>query len=411
MLIKCPECDLQVSDKALSCPHCGYPLTGENKPRLKYNKKKRMRLPNGFGQISEIKGKNLRKPFRAMVTVGKSPTGKPICKPLKPEAYFETYNDAYAALVEYNRNPYDLESSITMKELYERWSEGHFKTINERSAGAIDVSWSYCTSIYDLRVKEIRIRHLKGCMEEGVAVIKGVEYKATPRMQHRIKSLFNMLFDYAVEYELTDRNIARSFSVSTEVQKDIKTTKSGHMIYSEEEMQRLWDNAEKKEYIDVLLVQCYSGWRPQELCNLELKNVDIENWTFLGGLKTDAGRNRIVPIHTKIRPIVIRNYERAKALGSEYLFNGYDSNYKKDELQINYNRLRYAYDKLKVELNLDPNHKLHDGRKHFTSMAKKYNVDEYAIKYMIGHTITDLTERVYTQREIEWLATEIEKIK
>ncbi|MEQ2827819.1 MAG: zinc-ribbon domain-containing protein [Anaerobutyricum hallii] len=25
-LIKCPECELQVSDKALSCPHCGFPL-------------------------------------------------------------------------------------------------------------------------------------------------------------------------------------------------------------------------------------------------------------------------------------------------------------------------------------------------------------------------------------------------
>ncbi|MFR4440003.1 MAG: zinc-ribbon domain-containing protein [Hungatella sp.] len=26
-LIQCPECQLQVSDKALSCPHCGYPMT------------------------------------------------------------------------------------------------------------------------------------------------------------------------------------------------------------------------------------------------------------------------------------------------------------------------------------------------------------------------------------------------
>ena len=26
MLIKCPECKLQVSDKAITCPHCGYPL-------------------------------------------------------------------------------------------------------------------------------------------------------------------------------------------------------------------------------------------------------------------------------------------------------------------------------------------------------------------------------------------------
>ena len=29
MLIKCPECELQVSDKALSCPHCGYPMKPE----------------------------------------------------------------------------------------------------------------------------------------------------------------------------------------------------------------------------------------------------------------------------------------------------------------------------------------------------------------------------------------------
>ena len=27
MLIKCPECELQVSDKAAFCPHCGYVIT------------------------------------------------------------------------------------------------------------------------------------------------------------------------------------------------------------------------------------------------------------------------------------------------------------------------------------------------------------------------------------------------
>jgi ribosomal protein L7/L12 len=33
MLIQCPECKREVSDKAVSCPHCGYPLS-EQKPRL-----------------------------------------------------------------------------------------------------------------------------------------------------------------------------------------------------------------------------------------------------------------------------------------------------------------------------------------------------------------------------------------
>lgn len=48
---------------------------------------------------------------------------------------------------------------------------------------------------------------------------------------------------------------------------------------------------------------------------------------------------------------------------------------------------------------------------HFVTMAKKYNVDEYAIKYIVGHSIQDITEKVYTQRKIEWLKNKIEKIK
>ena len=83
MLIKCHECELQVSDKALSCPHCGYPLQDgapARKPRSKNNKRKR--LPNGFGQISKIKNRNLKNPFRVMVTVGKDEKGKPISKPV-----------------------------------------------------------------------------------------------------------------------------------------------------------------------------------------------------------------------------------------------------------------------------------------------------------------------------------------
>ena len=112
MLIQCPECDLQVSDKANTCPHCGYPLKPDAKPKSSRKPNKRRRLPNGFGQISEIKGRNLRNPFRAMVTVGKDKNGKPICKPLKPESYFPTYNDAYTALVEFNKNPYHSQGTV-----------------------------------------------------------------------------------------------------------------------------------------------------------------------------------------------------------------------------------------------------------------------------------------------------------
>ena len=168
MLLKCPECELQVSDKAINCPHCGYPMKSEEKQKRRPRQNRRKRLPNGFGQITEIKGKALRKPFRAMVTIGKTDEGKPIQRLLKPESYFETYNEAYAALAEYNRNPYDFSNDITMSELFERWSKKHFEKLKSAdSAKNIRCAWAHCSGIYSMKVVDVRARHMRTIIEES----------------------------------------------------------------------------------------------------------------------------------------------------------------------------------------------------------------------------------------------------
>ena len=410
MLTQCPECELPVSDKATACPHCGYPMKPSEKQKKPRKSNKRRRLPNGFGQISEIKNRNLRNPFRAMVTVGKTPDGKPICKPLKPESYFATYNDAYAALVEYNKNPYDLEPSITMQELYDKWLPEYEKTV--KSTKSATSAWAYCSGVYKMRVMDIRARHVKGCMEEGVAVIRGKEQHPTATMKNQIKSLFNLMLDYALEYELVDRNYSRTFNLTEETVKEIQSVKKEHIAFADEEMDLLWANITNKRGIDILLIQCYSGWRPQELGLLELKDVDLENWTFQGGMKTAASENRIVPIHSRIQDLVLQKYQEAEALGSPYLRNWADTNNRnRKNLKLTYARYQKAFERIRDELKLNPNHRPHDGRTHFVTMAKRYGVDEYAIKYMVGHKISDITEKVYTRREFAWLREEIEKIK
>ena len=412
MIIKCIECELQVSDKALSCPHCGYPMQPGAKLRRSRKSNKRRRLPNGFGQISEIKNRNLRNPFRAMVTVGKNSTGRPICKPLKPDSYFATYNDAYTALVDYNKNPYDLEPSITIKDLYEKWTSGYFKTLkSDVSARAVDAAWVYCSSVYDMRVIDVRARHIKGCMDEGVSVVKGKKQIPSATMKNRIKTLFNLMLDYALEYEIVDRNYSRSFNLTDDVIKEIRTVKKGHIAFTDEEINILWQNVNHKRYIDAILIQCYSGWRPQELGLIEIENVDLENWTFKGGMKTEAGADRVVPIHSKIHTLVLQKYEEAKALGSKFLFNCTDPDSKGKNISFTYPRYQNGFVRIRDELNLNPNHRPHDGRTHFVTSAKRYGVDEYAIKYLVGHKISDITEKIYTKREFDWLREEIEKIR
>ncbi len=411
MLTKCPECELPISDKALSCPHCGYPLQAYVKQRKPRQSSKRRRLPNGFGQISEIKNRNLRNPFRAMVTVGKTPAGRPICKPLKPESYFPTYNDAYAALVEYNRNPYEMDKGITVKELYEKWSEKRYAQISTGTCSAMKGAWKYCSAIYNMKVSDIRVRHIRGCMEEGrVTLEDGTEKEPSPITKSRIKTLFNQLLDYAVEYEIIDHNYARSFRESDELWKERHVVNQEHIPYTDDEMKLLWENITTVPYVDVLIIQCYSGWRPLELSSLKLSDVDLEKGIMVGGSKTEAGKDRIVPIHSRIRSLIEQKYKEAKSLGSEYLLNCIDDPASKD-CRLTYQRYRKRFERLKEQLGLNPQHRPHDGRKHFVTLAKKYGVDEYAIKRIVGHNISDITERVYTERDIKWLKSEMEKIK
>lgn len=406
MLVKCPECELPVSDKAVSCPHCGYPLKPETK-KYSTRKSRRMRLPNGFGQISEIKNRNLRKPFRVMVTTGVNPeTGRPICKLLQPEAYFKTYNEAYAALVEYNKDPYALDELLTMDGLYHKWAEAKFLSFSESSKRQYTAMWKYCESVYNVQVRELKISQIKYCIEEGVSLGKsGIPHKASQRSKRYIKILFNQMLDYAVENGLVDRNISRTYNTNTQ-----REEAKHHIPYTDEELATLWENINLYG-VDLILIQCYTGLRPQEIGLIEVEN--FKDWTITGGIKTDAGKNRIIPIHSRIQPLVQKRYEEALGLGSKYLFNhtwSKDGRNLKSKF-LTYERYRDLHYLIVKELGLNPEHKAHDGRAHFATVAKKYNVDEYAIKRIIGHKIEDLTERVYTTRDIDWLKSEIEKIK
>ena len=293
MLKPCPECQLQVSDQAISCPHCGYPLKSMPKRHNRH-----IRLPNGFGQITEIKGRNLRNPYRAMVTVGKDEVGRPICKLLKPQAYFKTYNDAYAALVEYNKAPYELESEMTIAELYEKWTEQYFQKISQTSIRTIKSAWSYSTLVYDVRARDLRSRHIKLCMEQA----------PSQNIANRIKSMFNLMLDYALEYELVDKNYARDFTI------EAAPTQTEHEAFSSEEIETLW-KYQSMPYVCYILLQTYMGWRPQELCLLKRENINWDEMTITGGMKTEAGTNRVVPIHDGVVGLVKKIEQLSESLG------------------------------------------------------------------------------------------------
>ncbi|MBQ1470554.1 MAG: tyrosine-type recombinase/integrase [Schwartzia sp.] len=398
MLNNCPECSHQVSDKAYACPNCGYPLRGNTN----HTPKKRMRLPNGFGQISCIRTQKLRNPYRAMLTVGFTDDGKPIRKLLKPVSYFRTYNEAYAALLEYHKNPFDLSDDITVGELYARWSPDYFKSL--KSASAIRTAksaWSYAGELQNIRVRDIRARHLRTAIENAARDGKS----ASATVKTRMKYLFNLLFDYAVEYELAERNYARDFRLSENIMEQTLTPDKEHIAFTEDELNILWNKED--DIAAIMLIQCYMGWRPQELGLIRTADVDLRQNIITGGMKTKAGTDRIVPIHPRILPLIRRFYDANR----EYLFAEIALKGNGGSEILSYNRYRGLFAKAVSEYSLNPEHRAHDPRKTFVTMLKAAGADEYAIKYLAGHAIKDITERVYTERSLDWLRSELEKIR
>lgn len=373
------------------------------------------RRSNGEGSIS-YDGR--RKRYRAKITIGweldeKTGKSKQITKTLGSN--YKTKGEASAALANYLRNPYDLDNKdITFSQLYQKWFDDFIKD-HESHKYRIKSAYKYCSSIYNKKFREISILDMKNCIYKGTiketrGKHKGEEKFASPSTKESMKYLFNHMFAYAIEARIIERNYAKEFSLDKKVFKEKEEKRKEKIPFTEDEVKKLWDSIEFVPFADMIVYACYSGWRPSELVKLKIKDVDLEQDFIKGGIKSTAGKNRLVPIHPLIRPIVIKYYNEALSVGSEYLFN--DTS-KKKGIGLSYDQYLSRFNNvitiLKFRTEITPHYTRHT----FITKAKsrQVNMNENILKLIVGHEIGDLTEHVYTHREKEDLKEEMLKIK
>lgn len=367
------------------------------------NKIKHPKLPNGFGRITEIKGKNLRNPFRAMVTVGKTEEGAPIGRIL---GYYSSWYEAYDALADYHKNPYELNSQkITVEDLYQKWSKQYFDELSgDSSIRTVTSAWDYVTPAFRRQnASGIYPQTLKNFINlDAQKEEKGKIIKASDNTKSRIKSMFNLMYDYAVLGGLVTVNPARQFTLKGIQGKIEKQRKDKNPISAEHEA-ALWNDMDFG-YTRMVLINIYSTWRPEELIELKKENIDLENMTMIGGMKTAAGTNRLIPIHPKILPLIRYYYDRSPG---DLLF--YDYDHPKPET-MTYDKYRGRFKKIMTHHGWDcysPSCPRHT----FSTKAKDARMDDYARKLMMGHEITDVTDKHYTHLDlIKYLSEELLKI-
>lgn len=342
-----------------------------------------MKRANGNGSITKVSD-NRRKPYKVTITKGWDVnTGKQLKKVL---GYYFTQKEANKALADYLDTPYDLElANTTFKEVYEKWSRLKYPKISHSAILGYQSAYNNVEKLHNMKIKDIKARHLQEAIDN---CSKG---QATKK---KIKFLFGQMFAYAMQNDI----ITKDYSEFVDIGKASEESK--REPFSNKEIELLWKHIDDMEFIDTILIMIYSGFRIGELLELETKNIDLVNMTMTGGLKTEAGKNRLVPIHPKIFPLIEKRYNK----DNQYLI----INFKGKKMKYD-NYYKEKFIPIMEQLNMK--HRPHDCRHTFATLLSNANANATAIKKMIGHESYATTEKIYTHKDIEELRKNVELIK
>ena len=236
-------------------------------------------------------------------------------------------------------------------------------------------------------VSSIKTLHMQNAISQ-------CKYSST---QRHIKSVLVNLFEIAIANDLATKDYTAALTTA-EIKKSTL-----HRPFTTDEMRWFWSNVDTNDVYKVVLILCYSGMRRAELEGMLTENVDLKNKVMIGGVKTDAGRNRTIPIADCILPLVRHFYTISRFAKYPYLI-----------MPEKTRHLPRVYDKLSIGMMFwqnfqEPKHTAHDTRHTFVSLCSNYNVPEAIAKKIVGHAGGNVTEVIYTHKTLQqmqkWINT------
>lgn len=332
------------------------------------------RLPKGFGSVYKLSG-NRRRPYAVRVRSGSDKNGKPTYSIL---GYFATSEEALTVLTEYNKNPYDLKNdSVTIADMWEIFKKRRFSEISASGCGIYTAAYKHLKELWDIPIKNIKTYQMQRLIDN---IDKSWQTKS------HIQTLLHQMFDIAIELDVIDKNYASFVKIGNRPKSDM------HKPFTDAEIQKLFSVVFSEDIADTVLIMIYTGMRPSELLGMKTENIHLAEKYMVGGVKTKAGKGRVIPISDKVMPLVRKRYSIENRFFVDIPYHTYSKYFKS------------LMNKLGME------HLPHDCRHTFASMANTAGVNPTSVKLIMGHASQDLTERVYTHKAVEELISAVNMI-
>lgn len=407
------RCNKSFSVEFKFCPYCGKPQNA--------TPKKKKRRSNGAGSIY-IRKQNKTNPYSVYKTVGKHRyyVG---CFPTKEEAEqaLLTYSPAAAAVAA-------KKNILTLERVYNSWKEskGYLK-LSESSRQGYNAAWLKLRGIKDYPIADLKTSDYQRIIdyyerphpEEGAGgVIKVIDENGNVKMNgmgrqkiseglsysalHKVKCLISHLCTFAMRDDLIDRNYGKLLDLP---EKDEVTATR----FTDVQLQRIKENIGIIPYCDYIYALCYLNFRISEFLELTsssygtVKSDTGQLIPFLrGGKKTEAGKNRPIPIHPNVQSIVA---DRLKQ-GGETLFC------KPDGSPISKNYFNSSCFKPAMEalgfqdLGFTP----HSCRRTFSTRMSAAGAREEDIAALMGHADYEVDKKHYINQELKTLYAAVQKM-
>jgi len=352
-------------------------------------KNKNMRRPNGNGSVYKLKG-NRRNPWVATKTIIIE-DGKQVRKNI---GYFATDDEAMLALLTYKYNGNNaIDENITVKQAFKIvFNEVEKEGRSKSTLDILKASYKAIKPIESDKLAELTYADLQFLID---SIIEDENQKSSRSKLDKIKSLLSRMFDLLIKNKVQNDNPAKFIS--------LRGIKEGEIPpFNDMDIAILFKNDDNR-IAKSSLILAYTGLRIGEFLELrKFLNVDLKRKLIVGGNKTDAGKDRAIPMHSKILPYI--QYFFNEFDNSEYLFSR-DG----DKVTTDYYR-RFYHVPMVAELgisNLNP----HSFRHTAASKFKMAGLDDKAITDMIGHTDIDFTNKRYVSVDEEYLHNQMQKVK
>lgn len=345
---------------------------------------RRMKAPNGAGSVHRLPGRR-RRPFRARVTTGWTPEGKQIFYTV---GYFETEREAQRALADYLERPIGERRDVTLGQLYEEWSSKAYQTLDRSTVNGYKACWKRISKLADEPVRLIRTSHLQRVIDDMVE--EGLNRSSL----EKAKTLCGILLNIAVNDDIITTNYARAIKLPP-ARKPKKETFTDLEIHQIEKLATAGDI-----WAGTVMILLYTGMRVGELVSLTRFQVDPNTWVITGGIKTDAGKDRPMPVHPKILPYVQYWYNTE---GPRLIHRD------GKPISVHYYRASIYYPVLKragITRHLTP----HVCRHTFATLLNRAGVQPRYIQALMGHSDYAVTANTYTHPAMEELRRAIEAI-